>query len=345
MKRFAFVMAGGSGERFWPLSRAATPKHLLKLLGDRTLLASTVLRLEGLIPWEQVFVLTNIAQKSAVTEELPFLPPENIVAEPAKRDTAPACALATALARRHGDGLCALLPADAMIHDEASFRSQLDQAYHEAESSNAIVTFSVPPAYPSTGFGYLHLERGEGTGARKVLRFVEKPDLDTARSYLADGNYGWNAGIFLWKSSVFLSEAQLHAPALAAFIEGFPAGAFDAYLTEHFDRLPKISVDYAILEQAQSVRAIEAAFDWDDVGSWTALPQHLPSDDNGNCVRGEVATHESRNNIVLAGNRFIALCGVEDLVVVETEDAVLVCHRDAAQDLKQLQSEIPKHLR
>jgi mannose-1-phosphate guanylyltransferase len=345
---FAFVMAGGSGERFWPMSRTATPKHLLKLLGERTLLEETVRRLEGLVPPEHIHVLTSAAQLGAVRSGLPLLPPENIVAEPAKRDTAPACALATALARSKGgdSALCALLPADAMIHDATAFRSQLAAAFTTAASEKAIVTFAVPPTHPSTAFGYLHLEdEGPAEEPLRVRRFVEKPDLATARSYLDQGCYGWNAGIFVWQASVFLDACSAHAPDLEDFVKNFPEGNFASYLETRFPGLKKISVDYAILEKARDVRAIRAAFDWDDVGSWTAMPHHLPQDDAGNTIRGNAVAHNARNNIVATQGRLVALCGVENLVVIETPDAILVCHRDAAQDIKSLQTKIPDNLK
>lgn len=342
---YIFIMAGGSGERFWPLSRARTPKHLLKLLGDRTLLETTVRRVEGLVPWERVFVLTSTAQVDAVCDELPFLPAKNIVPEPAKRDTAPACALATGLARtRDPDAICALLPADAMIHNLPVFREQLSDAARLASVHEAMVTFSVPPTHPSTGFGYLHLGE-EADGAWEVLEFVEKPDRLTAESYLKSGNYGWNAGLFLWKANVFLQEAERLVPELAEFVREFPLGDPTAYLEARFSGLPKISVDFAIMERASKVLAMKALYDWDDVGSWTALPEHLGRDEDGNTLQGEVVALGSKNNIVVSNGRTIALCGVEDLVVVETSDAILVCHRDAVQEIKKLQPLLPESLR
>lgn len=339
-----FIMAGGSGERFWPLSRSRTPKHLLRLLSDQTLIEMTARRLEGLVPWDRVFVLTNTSQAAAIRAELPFLPSGNIIAEPEKRDTAPACALATGFARsRDPEAVCALLPADAMIHNVAAFQKQLTFAATAASRRDALVVFAIPPTFPSTGFGYLHLGDEDG-GLSRVLRFVEKPDLPTARGYLKSGQYAWNAGMFLWKAEVFRKEAARLVPALARFIEAFPSGDPDAYLATAFSALPKISVDYAIMEQASDVQAVRAQFDWDDVGSWTALPEHLGHDDDGNTLRGEVVQHESRNNVVLSNGRLVALCGVDNLVVVETPDALLVCHRDAVQDIKKLQPLLPKSL-
>jgi len=336
--RYVFVLAGGSGERFWPMSRSSTPKHLLRLLGEKTMLETTVRRLEGLIPWERVFVLTNEAQREAAVAELPFLPSENVIAEPAKRDTAPACALATAIARA-GDpqALCALLPADAMIHNAGAFRSQLTQAFDVAAKTPAIVTFGIPPTMPATGFGYLHLGEADAEGVFPVLRFVEKPDLPTAIHYLRSGDYAWNAGIFVWQAETFLSECERLSPPLAGFIKSFSEPDWPS----RFSQLPKISVDYAILENAETVLAVKALFDWDDVGSWSALPKHLGHDESGNTLRGPTATFKAKNNVAISNGRLIALCGVENLIVVETADAILVCHQDDAQELKKLHTTLP----
>ena len=342
---FTFILAGGSGERFWPLSRSKTPKHLLRLLSDQTLLETTVRRVENLVPWDRVFILTNAAQADSIRKELPFIPPENVVAEPEKRDTAPACALAVGFARaRDQDAICALLPADAVIHNIPVFQRQLAAAAEVAGKRDALITCAIPPSYPSTGFGYLHL--GEALDSvHKVIRFVEKPDLPTAESYCKSGQYAWNAGMFIWRAEVFLREAERLVPPLGEFIRDFPAGDAAGYLAERFAKLPKISVDYAIMEKASEVLAVMAEFDWDDVGSWTALPEHLGHDEDSNTLRGEVVRHESRNNIALSNGRLIALCGVEDLIVVETPDAVLVCHRDAAQEIKKLQPLLPPGVR
>ena len=346
-----FIMAGGSGERFWPLSRTHTPKHLLRLLGERTLLEETVERVRGLVPEERIFVLTNRAQAEAAKNLLGFLPSENIIAEPVKRDTAPACALATAVTSRWGSkSVCAVLPADAMIHDVETFRSQLLAMLDAAERKDAILTFGIPPTYPSTAFGYLELSQPVSEASQDqpvdVIRFVEKPDAQTAKGYVVSGRFMWNAGIFSWRADWFLSEARRLEPVLAEFIENFPhTGDPTGFLESKFCTLPKISVDYAILEKTKRVIAIRAKFDWDDVGSWTALPAHLPQDADQNCTRGQVVLVESKNNIVFSSGRVIALCGVNDLVVVETNDALLVCHRDAAQKIKQIQPMLPEALR
>ncbi|MBP6507432.1 MAG: mannose-1-phosphate guanylyltransferase [Opitutaceae bacterium] len=345
-KAYACIMAGGSGERFWPMSRRHTPKHLLKLFSDRTLVEETVRRLEGVVPLKNVFVLTNAAQLAGTRAALPFLPPEQIIAEPAKRDTAPAAALATALVRaRDPDGVLALLSADALIKDSAAFGRQLAAALQRAAQTDALLTFAIKPSHPATGFGYLEMAETLGGGFRRVARFVEKPDLATAQGYVASGNHAWNAGMFAWRVSAFLAEAERQAPMLAQFIREFPAGNASAYLAAKFPTLePKVSLDYAIMEKARVVETLVAEFDWDDVGTWTALPAHLPKDAGGNTVRGPVIVHESCNNIVLSSGRVVALCGVQDLVVVETPDAVLVCHRDAVQEIKKLIPQLPPEL-
>jgi len=337
-----FIMAGGSGERFWPSSRITTPKHLLRLLGDETMLEQTVRRFEGIIPLEQIFILTNTAQLEATIAAVPFLPEANIIAEPAKRDTAPAAALATGLAlSRRPDALVGLFPADAMIHDTATFRRQLGEAAAFVAEHSSILTFSITPSHASTGFGYLQLGKPVKTQGTtpivSVQRFVEKPDADRAREFLEGKKHGWNAGMFLWQGETFLAECRKHQPELEQFILGFPkSGSVETYLNETFPTLPKISVDFAIMEKASSVVAAIAAYDWDDVGSWTALPTHLGKDAQNNTLKGSVVTLDSGRNIVVAGKRTIALCGVSDLVVVETDDAVLVCHRNAVQQIKNL---------
>lgn len=260
----------------------------------------------------------------------------------------------------------AVLSSDALIHDRSGCGRQIAGALERATQTDALLTFGIRPTYPSTGFGYLELgdevARTPAAGRiRQVRRFVEKPDAATAQRYVDSGNYLWNAGMFVWRAAAFLREAERHAPTLADFIRGFPAahplagggqlsspGAADAagrYLEERFPTLePKVSLDYAIMEKAAAVEAVIAEFDWDDVGLWTALPKHLPPDPSGNTVRGPVAAVASTNNIAVSNGRLIALCGVKDLVVVETPDAILVCHRDAVQNVKQLMPQLPKEL-
>ncbi|NBS07453.1 MAG: mannose-1-phosphate guanyltransferase [Verrucomicrobia bacterium] len=345
-----FIMAGGSGERFWPLSRKAKPKHLLKLVSSKTLLQETVLRLKPLAPRpSNLLILTNHEQIPGIRKALPRFPKSSLIPEPAKRDTAPAAALATALAlRAHPDAVLALLPADALIGKHPIFRSQLAAAARAASASPSFVTLGIQPSYPSTGFGYLHLgsktlSHIKGGPFLHVRRFVEKPSLPKAKAYLRSGQYAWNAGIFVWKASTFLAEARRQQPALARFIEKFPKrGSYASYLNREFPKLPKISVDYAIMEGARSVLALQASFPWDDVGSWTALPSHLPTDKKGNTLRGNITAVDSQDTLAIAeGGRQIALLGTKNLVVVDTPDALLVCPKDRVQEVKKLMGLLP----
>ena len=347
------IMAGGSGERFWPFSRKAKPKYLLRLISSKTLLEETVLRLKPLAKRpSDLLILTNHEQVPGVRKALPRFPKASLIPEPAKRDTAPAAALATALAlRRHPEAILALLPADAVIGKHPAFRAQLAAAARAAAASPSFVTLGIKPSYPATGFGYLHLGGRTLAGLKggpflKVRRFVEKPSLAKAKSYVRSGQYAWNAGIFVWKASTFLAEARRQQPALARFIEKFPKRAsYNAYLQREFPKLPKISVEYAIMERARSVLALKAAFPWDDVGSWTALPGHLPTDRHGNTFRGPVLSLESRDSLALAeGGRPVALLGAENLVVVDTPDALLVCSKDKVQEVKRLMKVLPKEV-
>lgn len=364
---YACIMAGGSGERFWPMSRARSPKQLTKLFGNTTLIEETVKRLEGVVPRENIFVLTNQVQLAATRAALPMLPAEQVIAEPAKRDTAPAAALAVALVRsRDPKAVMAVLSSDALIHNGKRCGEQIGAALTRALKTDALLTFGIPPTFPSTGFGYLEtgdeVVRGaEGSVFRQVKRFVEKPDAPTAQKYVEGRRHLWNAGMFVWRAASFLAEAEKNAPTLAAFIRDFPAAhpmagsgqkespgvrsAAELYIEERFPTLePKVSLDYAIMEKAGAVETVIADFDWDDVGLWTALPKHLPPDPSGNTIRGPVATVAATNNIAVSNGRMIALCGVKDLVVVETGDAILVCHRDAVQNIKQLMPQLPKEL-
>jgi mannose-1-phosphate guanylyltransferase len=347
---YVCIMAGGSGERFWPMSRQRTPKHLLKLFSDRTMLEETVRRLETVVPRSNVFVLTNDALLEATRAALPGFPAGQVIGEPMRRDTAPAAALATGYVRaRNPDAVLALLPADHLIRNTERFAAQLAAALELGAKAEALLTFAIKPTYASPGLGYLEMaEELAQTPAlgrlRRVARFVEKPDLATAERYLADGNFAWNAGMFVWRVGVFQRELERQAPALAAFVRDFPAGDPTAYLAAHFPTLPKISVDYAVMEKAPAVHTVVAEFDWDDVGIWTSLPPHLPSDGQNNATKGTVVAQGAHNNVAISNGRIVALVGVKDLVVVETGDAVLVCHRDCVQDIKKLLPALPKEL-
>jgi mannose-1-phosphate guanylyltransferase len=340
-------MAGGKGERFWPQSRQARPKHLLPIVGDRPMVAQTVERLAGLTPPDRVYILTNVEHVAAVRAACPEIPAEQIIGEPVGRDTAPAAALAALLVkRRDPDGVLALLAADAAIHDAAGFRSVMGAAFATAAQEEYIFTVGIPPAYPAVAYGYL--QRGEKLGECegrpwfRVNKFVEKPDQSTAERYVAAGGYWWNAGMFVARASLLEAAFKKHAPGIAAGMDDLNsrlnAGVkLPEALAIVYPNLTKISVDYAVMEKAPNVAVFEATFDWDDVGEWPALVRHATPDADGNVARGDVALHDAHGNIVLGEpGHLVALLGVEDLVVVHTKDATLVCPKSRAQDLKKL---------
>jgi len=347
---YVLILAGGSGERFWPYSRRARPKQLLQLFSDRTMLEETIARLDGVVPPERIFVLTNREQEAAVRAVCRGLPAENIVAEPAKRDTAPAVALGVGLvSRRDPNAVMAVLPADHLIKDAAAFRADLLAGAEVAAETGALMTIGIKPSWACPGFGYIEQGRRRGTGEPAVFevkRFREKPAPEMAESFLKQGNFRWNAGMFLWSIPAIMGELTKHAPELAAFVVRMrSADDLPALLAAEFPKLPKISVDYAIMEKAAQVLEIEASFDWDDVGSWVAVAKYLAAHEGGNAANCPLTARDASRNIVFSsGRKHIALAGVQDLIVIDTGDALLVCHRREAENIKKLVPGVPEEL-
>jgi mannose-1-phosphate guanylyltransferase len=351
---YALILAGGSGERFWPVSRRTRPKQLLQLVSERTLLENTVRRLDGLIPPDRILILTNIEQEAATRALLPDFPAANIVAEPAKRDTAAAVALGVGwVAARDHMATMIVLPADHVIKDTASFRATLTTAAEAAQETGALVTIGIKPTWACPGFGYIEQGKplrlqteSKGAAVHHVVRFREKPNAELAESFVRKGNFRWNAGMFVWTVPTVLSEFNRHAPELASFIAQLSAPKmFDRTLRTKFEALPKISFDYAIMEKADRVLMVEAAFDWDDVGSWQAVASYFRSDDQGNASNGDITAEDSTNNIVFdQDGTKVALLGVHNLIVVRTGDALLVCHRHQAEKIKNLVGKLPPEL-
>jgi mannose-1-phosphate guanylyltransferase len=352
----ALILAGGSGTRFWPLSRNEKPKQLLPLFGDGTLLEQTLDRLDGLVAPEHTLVLTNHTQEAAVREIVGLrLPAENIWAEPAKRDTAPAVALGVALiARRDPEAVMMVLPSDQLIQNTAAFRGVMRDAAATAAATDALVTIGIRPSWPCPSFGYIERgQRAEVPGfdlahpPSKVTRFREKPSMELAESFLRQGNFCWNAGMFLWSIPTVVGQLAHHAPQLARFIaELRQSNDVAATIASRFPDLTAISIDYALLEKAERVLCIESAFDWDDVGSWVAVSKYLGSVGHGNQCSGAVTELESNHNIVFnarPGSR-VALLGVNDLIVVQTDDALLVANRHQADMIKNLCQQLPPEL-
>lgn len=343
---YAVVMAGGSGERFWPLSTNERPKQFVKIFGGKALLGHAVDRLEGLVPPERVLVVTSRALTAATAEACPRLPPENIVGEPCRRDTAAAAALACGLvAARDPNGVALLLSADHLMEDESLFRQTLADAAAVAGKGDYIVTIGIAPTFPATGYGYIEagelFDAGTGTEFHFARRFVEKPDAEHARQYLSAGNFFWNSGMFVWSAKTMAKAVAEFTPSLLPVLrapaEAASPEALDAALDAIYPSLERISVDYAIMEKHPGVIMARGAFGWDDVGSWSAIPKHFPQDACGNTPIGNVELMDSRGCIVLSDDGSpVAVLGAEDLIVVRTGGATLVCAKDRAQDLKAL---------
>lgn len=340
-------MAGGKGERFWPQSRLKRPKQLLPIVGDAPLLTQTVERLQGLVPFENVIIITNQEQQAAVEEVCPMLPKENIIGEPVGRDTAAAVGLAMALvAQRDPEGTFAMLPADHVIHDNAGFQSVLGTALSAAEKEPVLVTVGIKPDFPATGYGYI--QRGEawteidGRSIYKVKAFREKPDAETAKRYVEGGEFYWNAGMFVWSVTAIEAAFKAFTPGLYAALEkiadALKSGQnLDTVLAEQYPGLEKISIDYAIMEKAQNVVTLESDFDWDDVGAWPAVARHFAPDEAGNVTRGAGMVEGGSGNIVISPDGHLtAVVGADDLIVVQTDDATLICPKSKAQDIKKL---------
>ena len=352
---YVLVLAGGSGERFWPLSRKNRPKQLLSLFSTTTLLEETIARLDGLVPRDHILILTNQEQEMAVRALAADLPPENIVAEPAKRDTAAAIALGAGwVSLRDPAATMIVLPADHLIQNREAFQLTLRTAVTAARETGELVTIGIKPTWACPGFGYIEqgavLKLRDDPGGQpvyEVVKFREKPNSELAEQFLKEGHFRWNAGMFIWQLSSILSALQQHAPQLAAFVEALHAsGDFAATLNAQFPALPKISIDYAIMERAERVLTVEAGFDWDDVGSWTAIAKYLRHDADENASNTErLTSQDSAGNIVYTTRPGqVALMGVRDLIVVQTEDALLVAHRSEAEKIKQLVGKVPPEL-
>lgn len=354
--RFVVIMAGGRGERFWPLSRERSPKQLLKLLGDRSLLRQAVDRVRPLAPLQNIFVITTTAQAPLVRKQLPNLPRENVVAEPMGRDTCAAVALGAALVgARSPAAVMAVLPADHVIPEEKSFQRVLADAFDLAGSGQAIITIGIKPTEPATGYGYIRVgnplpapagAKGLKTAFFKAEEFVEKPHFDKALEYLNSGHYRWNAGMFIWSFVTITEGLRTHQPEMFAACQNWfkvarqPARLAKA-LARDYPKIKPVSIDYGLMEHAQNVVVADGAFAWDDLGSWTALGRHLPADPEGNCARGDFIQVDGARNIIFdarsKGRRTpIAVVGLRDAILVQTDDATLLAHKSQAQKVKEL---------
>ena len=348
---YAVIMAGGRGERFWPLSTSRKPKQLHDLIGDKTLIAQAVDRLEGLIPIEQVLVITHADIVEATLRAAPQLKPENVIGEPFGRDTAAAVACAAALVKsRDEKGVFAILTADQVMGDIERFQATLRSGLQLAAENDILVTIGIQPTFPATGFGYIEsgdmYAEKEAVVFRIAKKFVEKPDVERAAAYLETGQFFWNAGMFIWSVASLEKAFKKHASAsydlMAALTKYANQNEIHAGMDLLYPDVEKISIDYALMEKADNIVMACGSFAWDDVGTWTALESHFKPDESGNTIIGDVTVLNSKSNIIYSKDHLTALIGVQDVIVVQADGVTLVCAKEAAQQIKSVVQELSK---
>lgn len=353
MKRYAVIMAGGVGERFWPLSRAERPKHLWNITGGDCLLSQTFARLSRFVPKSNIIIITNSAQVEGIQKYCPEIPQENIVSEPMGRDTTAAVGLAMLLVKeRAGDenSSFAVFPSDQVVNDVEGFSKTVEKAFEVAEKGDRLVTIGIAPTFPATGYGYIKRSTAED-GVYKVERFFEKPNEVRAVQYLESGDFYWNAGIFVWQTSSIAKALKDNVPNSYKIFEeierGLKAGGdFAKLATEYYPQIEKISIDFSVMEKSQNIWVVPSNFDWDDVGSWAAVERHFKSDDKGNVINGEFYSCDATDCVVFdTANRTTALVGLKDIVVIHSGDATLICRKDCTEKVKDLVRILPTKLK
>ena len=340
----AVIMAGGVGERFWPMSRSATPKQLLNIIGRETMIEQTVSRLKPMVDESRIWVVTTVAQAPAIHELLPGIPVSHILKEPIGRNTAPCIALAAyAIAREEPGAVMVVLPADHVISPKREFQRTIRAASKTASRFGSLITIGIKPTFPSTGYGYIksgqEITNTGGLTFYRVSRFVEKPDRRRARGFLKSGLYTWNSGMFIWSVQSIIEAIEKYLPDLADALSPLLKLGIrkrQAFLDQVYPSLKKVSIDYGIMEKHSDVLVTSASFNWDDVGSWESLEGYLNKDGDDNYARGEMIGVDSDDCISFSTGPVVGLVGVSNLIVVATDDAVLVCQREKAQDVKKL---------
>jgi mannose-1-phosphate guanylyltransferase len=346
-RAYAVIMAGGSGTRFWPLSRQKNPKQLLMLFGKETLLEAAVERIQSVIPPERTYIFTNELVRGKIVRLLPRIPHQQIVAEPAARNTAPTIGLAAyEILRRDPDGIMVVLPSDHVIEKPEVFRHNLGAACRWAESEGRSVVLGIKPTRPDVGYGYVRFGRREGREIYRVERFTEKPALPLARKFLASGKYRWNGGMFIWRASTLLRNLEQFQPRMARALARIDkAGGVQARATfrKIYPTLEKISIDFALMQQISDVFGVSADMGWSDVGSWAVAYDLNPKDAQGNVQPRHAIALNSARNIIVSPHKQVVTVGVHDLVIVETGDALLVCARDDSQHVGKAVQELERH--
>lgn len=342
MEKYGVIMAGGGGTRFWPLSREKTPKQLLNLTGNGLMINETIERMDEVIENDKIFIVSNQQQIELMEKSVSeVIKKEQILSEPARRNTA-ACIgySAMEILKKHGDGIMCIFPSDHYIKDKKEFSRSLESAIDEAEKNDKLVTIGIKPTFPSTGYGYIKYNNQNHQSAKDVLEFIEKPNLKKAKEYIDNGEYVWNSGIFVWKASVILDNYRRFLPRVYKYLveigEAMNTPEEHKVIQEVYPQIPDISIDYGVMERSDEVKVITGDFGWNDIGSWDTLAVLYDVDDNGNVIKGNQINIDTNNCISYSEERLIATVGVENLIIVETKDAILVCHKDKAQDVKKV---------
>ncbi len=344
-KLYAAIMAGGQGTRFWPRSRRKMPKQLLNIVGEKTMLEQTVARISPLIPAERILVVAGDDHRDRIRADLPQLPDENFLFEPVGRNTAACVAWAALWVRqRAADAVMAVLPADHLIRDEAEFLRVLRVAAMAAQPLHRLVTIGIQPTHPETGYGYIRVSEDglqvDGRDIFRVASFVEKPSRQKAEQFLAEGTYVWNSGMFVWRADTIWLELCRHLPQLAHALEPVAditaAEALDDALSDVYPQLPSVSIDVGVMERAQDVWVVPADIGWSDVGSWRALAELLGADASGNVVIGEQRGIDTTGCFIHSPTKLVATIGLNNLVVIETDDVLLICAKERDQDVRKL---------
>ncbi|MEX0773060.1 MAG: mannose-1-phosphate guanylyltransferase [Balneolales bacterium] len=349
---YALIMAGGIGSRFWPKSRKAKPKQFLNLIGDKTMLQNTANRILPLIPVERTLVITNASYTDLVKEQIPDIPDENVIGEPVARNTAPCIAFAAAwLLNKDPDATLVVLPSDHYIHDEKTYLKVLSAAIQKAEKDGSLVTIGITPNRPETGYGYIQVndkefESNDNVPVHLVKTFAEKPDINTAVKFLDSGDFLWNSGMFIWKARTIFDAFEYHLPEVYQEAEKvrreLTTDNQSKAIDEFYHSCMSISIDYGIMEKAEAVYVVPGDFGWNDVGSWMAIYELDEKDESGNVIQAENYTMVDSDNCYVStlNDRLVAMVGVQGIALIETEDALLLCRLDAAQDVKKIYEQL-----
>ncbi len=342
MKVYAIIMAGGVGSRFWPRSKEKSPKQLLRIFGDNTMIQGTVERLKGIVENENIFIITNKLQKKEIINQLNQVPEENIIEEPFGRNTAACIGLASIIVQQKSkDGVTIILPSDHIIKDVEAFHETLNRSIKFAYESKGLVTIGIIPTRPETGYGYIQIdERTIDEDIYKVLTFAEKPNYATAVRFVESGDFFWNSGMFIWRVDAILDEIKNHMPDLYDGLENikkdFGTTKYESTLNNVYGMLRNISIDYGIMEKSKKVFLTKGEFAWSDVGSWEEVYQLSEKNQDGNASIGKVFTEMTADSYIYSPDKFTAVIGVENLIIINTDDALLICRRDKAQEVKKV---------